>query len=83
MGAVLERELATFERERDRLEREHRGKFVLIHNDNVIDTFNTFDAAADEALTRFRQGPYLIRKIGEEKMELPPALVHGLLYGRP
>jgi hypothetical protein len=53
---VLERELATFERERKHLEREHLGKFVLVRDDQIIGTFDTFDAAAEEALRRFGQG---------------------------
>jgi hypothetical protein len=76
---VLERELATFERERKHLEQEHLGKFVLIRGDQIIGTFDTFDAAADEALRQFGQGPYLIRRIGEEAMALPPALAYGLI----
>jgi hypothetical protein len=76
----LEQELATLDREKDRLEKEHRGKFALIRGDEVIGTFDTFDAAAEEALRRFGQGPYLIRQIGEESMSLPPALAYGLMY---
>jgi hypothetical protein len=77
MSPVLERELATLAREAEHLEREHRGKFVLIRGDEIIDTFDTFDAAAEEGLRRFGQGPYLIRQIGAESMSLPPALAYG------
>jgi hypothetical protein len=79
----LEQELATLGREKDRLEREHRGKFVLVRGDQIVGTFDTFDAAAEEALRRFGQGPYLIRQIGEETMSLPPALVYGLIHAGP
>ena len=74
----LEAELATLERERGRLEKEHKGKFVLVHGDEVVGTYDTFATAADEGLRRFGEKPFLIRQIGSNTVELPPAVVYGL-----
>ena len=75
---VLKDELATYEKERKRLEKEHLGKFVLIHGDEVIDTFDNFQNAADEGLRRFGDAPFLIRQIGREEAHLSPAVIFGL-----
>lgn len=83
MPKVLERELATFEKERERLEREHSGKFVLIHGDEAIGTYDSFDTAADEGLRRFGREPFLIRQVGEAPVELPTALIYGLTSANP
>jgi hypothetical protein len=80
MSKPLELEIATYERERDRLEREHRGKFVLIKGEEVIDAFDSFQAAADEAVRRFGRGPYLIRHVAQEKLGVSPAVLYGLTH---
>lgn len=78
MPKVLEKEIATFEREKGRLQTEHPGKFVLVHGDEVIDTFDTFDAAASDGLRRFGKGPFLIREVGRENLDISAAVVYGL-----
>jgi hypothetical protein len=74
----LTREIATFDRERERLEREHVGKFVLIRGDEVIGTYDAFQTAADEGLRRFGNTPFLIREIGRRDYTLSPAIMYGL-----
>ncbi len=83
MSKVLARELATLERDRRRLEKEHMGKFVLIHGDEVVNTYDNFEAAATEGVRRFGRAPFLIRRIGKDVMELPPAVVYGLTNANP
>ena len=78
MSKTLDREIAVYERERERLEREHRGKFVLVRGDEIVGTFDTFQAAADEAVRRFGRGPYLIRRVFDEKLGISPAVLYGL-----
>ena len=58
---VLKDELAVYEKQRKRLEKEHLNKFVLIYGKEIIGTFDTFQNAADEGLRRFGDGPFLIR----------------------
>ena len=83
MSKVLERELATLEREREHLEREHGGKFVLIHGETVIGTYDDFEKAADEGVQRFGCEPFLIRQVGAEPIEIPAALMYGLTSANP
>jgi hypothetical protein len=78
MTKPLEQELRTFERERSHLEREHSGKFVLIHGEDVIGTYDGFEAAANEGLRRFGSSPFLIREIGQREIQLSPAVLYGL-----
>lgn len=83
MTKVLERELATLKNERERLEREHMGKFVLIHGDEVVNVFDNFETAASEGLRQFGRNPFLIRRIGEDTVEVPIAVVYGLTDVHP
>ena len=83
MAQPLEQERATFDREREHLEKEHHGKFVLIHGSEVVDTFDTFEAAADEGLRQFEPGTFLIRRVGAERDSLPVSVVYGLSSARP
>ncbi len=63
MPTPLDRELATYEREKARLLREHEGKFVLIYHDDVIGIFNTQFEAIDEGWKLFPNEPILTRKV--------------------
>ena len=83
MKKVLERELATLKKEHKRLEREHMGKFVLIHGDEVVNVFDYFETAANEGLRQFGRKPFLIRRVGENTVELPVAVVYGLTDAHP
>ena len=69
----LRQDMAAYEAMRDSLEHDHLGKWVLIYNERLVDTFETFHDAADVALQRFGRGPYHIRQIGEEAAQPYPA----------
>lgn len=81
MSKPLDRELKTLERERERLEREHMGKYVLIREDAVTGTYDDFQTASDEGLRQFGNSLFLIRKIGEDTVNLAPSIVLGLTSG--
>ncbi len=83
MPKVLERELVTFEKKCKHLEREHSGKFVLIHGDEVVGTYDDFDKAADEGIRLFDREPFLIRQVGGKPVEIPAALLYGLTSANP
>lgn len=74
--AELDNDIAAFEASKDDLEAHHKDKWVIFYEGDFIDAFDTFDAAATEAVRRFGRGPYLIRQVGEE----PPALPASVLY---
>lgn len=57
------REEATYQRERERLVREHLDKIALIHQDEVIGAFATADEAILEGYRRFGMVKMMLREI--------------------
>jgi hypothetical protein len=78
MVKPLELELKTYDRERGRLEDEHRGKFVLIRGEEIAGIFDDFQTASEHAARRFDRESYLIHCIGAEKMHIPSVLLDAL-----
>lgn len=74
-AASLEENIAAYEARRQEMERRHKGKYALFYNREKIGCFDTFDAAAREAIRRFGRGPYLIRKVGRKQIRLPASTV--------
>ena len=64
--SVLQQEIATYKRMRSRLELEHLGQWVVIHDDELVGAYDTFEFAAENAARRFdlRSDPCLIRQVG-------------------
>ena len=60
---ILKEELETFEQHRDKLLKEHQGKFVLIKGRKVIDTFESERDALKEGYRRFGGKPFLIKQV--------------------
>ncbi len=60
----LERELATFEKNRPRLLWEHEGEFALVKGDVVLGTFDNFEEANEAGLAQFVTEPFLVKQIG-------------------
>lgn len=58
----LEKELATYQAKLPEL-KQHEGKFVLIHEDEVVDTFTSYDDALKEGYKRFGLKPFLVKQI--------------------
>jgi hypothetical protein len=77
-GRKLERELATWAKHQAELEKLHPEKFVLIHGDEVVNTYDTFENAAAEGLRRFPEDDFLVRQIKGQRLELPVAVIYGL-----
>jgi hypothetical protein len=61
----LSRENAAFEREREHLLRDHRGKIALIRGDEVVGVFDTLDEALIEGYRRFGMARMLFAEITE------------------
>ena len=73
---TLKDEIAAFERMRSDLETEHFGEWVVIHDENLVGTYDSFDDAANEAVKCFGRGPYLIRKVGAPPVTLPASVLY-------
>ena len=78
--ADLDTEIEAYERLRPDLEVQHTGKWVLVHDGQLINTFNDFEAAASEAVRSFGRGPYLIRQVGAPPVTLPASVMYPLQY---
>ena len=74
--AEIKQEIDAYNRMRDDLETRLMGKWVLIHDGELVATHETFDAAAEEAVKKFGRGPYLIRKVGAPPVSLPASVMY-------
>lgn len=74
--AELDSEIKAYEAMREKLETEHMGKWVLVRGGNLIGVFESFDAAAEDAVRQFGRGPYLIRQIGAPPVTLPASVMY-------
>jgi hypothetical protein len=62
------------------LEQKYMGKWVIFHDCKLVGVFDSFDAAAEDAVKRFGRGPYLIRQVGAPPITLPACVMYGLCY---
>lgn len=60
---ALEKELAAFNRNLPKLKTEHEGKFVLIHGDELIEVFSSYDDAIKAGYSRFGLEPFLVKQV--------------------
>lgn len=77
--AALDQEIAAFEAMQGSLE---KGQWALIRGSDLISTFDTFDAAANVAVSRFGRGPYLIRQVGAPPVIMPASAMYTFHHAR-
>jgi len=77
----VEAEISAYEKVQQELEQKHMGKWVLFHDQRLVAVYDSFDAAANDAVRQFGRGPYLIRQVGAPPLTLPASVVFGLSYG--
>lgn len=75
MALELDAQIEVYDAMRDELERDHRGEWVVIYNEELVATYRSFQTAAIDAVEKFGRGPYLIREIGE-----PPIVLYRRVY---
>jgi hypothetical protein len=73
---ALEADIRGFEARRTELEQAHNGKFVVFYGGEHVGTWDTFNAAAADAVKRFGRGPYLIRLVGGPPVALPASVLY-------
>jgi hypothetical protein len=78
--ASLTDEIAAYEAMRLDLESGHLGEWALVHDKQLIGTYETFDSAAREAVHQFGRGPYLIRQIGAAELTLSASVMYNPMY---
>lgn len=59
---ALEQELATYRAKLEEL-KTHAGKYVLIHGDDVVDMFDSYDDALKQGYAKFGLEPFLVKRI--------------------
>jgi len=74
--ADLRDEIAAYDAMRADLEAKSLGRWVLVHDRELIGTYDSFDAAAKEAVHKFGRGPYLIRQVGAPPISLPASVMY-------
>lgn len=74
--ALLSEEIAAYDRMRNLLETDHFGKWVVVHDEALVGTYEDFQDAAADAVQRFGRGPYLIRRVGEPPLTLPASVLY-------
>jgi len=79
--AEIDQEIAAYEAMRDELEKEHMLKWVLLFDRKLVGVYDSFEQAANDAVTRFGAGPYLIRQVGAPQMALPASVIYRPING--
>jgi hypothetical protein len=81
MNNVLDTELAFFEQRKTEWEKVYLNKFVLVKDRELINTFDTADAAVAEGARRYGATSFLVKKVSQtEESMFIPSLSLGLLY---
>jgi predicted NAD-dependent protein-ADP-ribosyltransferase YbiA (DUF1768 family) len=62
IAMALERELATYQRELQKLLLD-TGKFVVVHDDEIAGVWTSYADATQEGYRRFGLSPFLVKKI--------------------
>jgi len=79
--ADLTADISAFEKEQDELEREHMGEWVLFRDEKLVGVYDSFKAAAREAVAKYGRGPYLIRQVGVYSITLPASVMYRPVHG--
>jgi hypothetical protein len=77
MAEPLKTELETYEKHKNELLGTARGKFVLIHDEEIVGTYESQMDATAEGYRRFGNVPFLVKQIME--IEVPATFVSNLL----
>ena len=59
---ALEKEMATYHAKLPEL-KEHEGKYVLIHDDQIVDFFAAYEDAIKAGYQQFQLGPFLVKQV--------------------
>jgi hypothetical protein len=80
--ANIQDDISAFEALRQTLESQNMGKWVLIHNRELVGVYDSFEIAAENAVRQFGRGPYLIRQVGAPPITLPASVMYVPDYGQ-
>ncbi|MCE2457320.1 MAG: hypothetical protein J4G14_05840 [Dehalococcoidia bacterium] len=72
----LSDQISAYEEMRSCLETDHFGKWVVVYDEDLAGIYESFEAAAEDAVKRFGRGPYLIRQVGAPPIALPASVLY-------
>jgi hypothetical protein len=59
---ALEKEIETYQAKLSEL-KAHEGKFVLIHGEEIVDFFSTYEDAIKGGYQKFKLEPFLVKRV--------------------
>jgi hypothetical protein len=77
----IDKDIAAYDTMRNYLEAHHMGKWVLLYDCKMVEIYDSFERAAEDAVRRFGSGPYLIRQIGAPPIALPASVMYRPSHG--
>ena len=81
MPDALDNEIAAYEAMKEELETHQMGKWVVLKDSKIVGTYDSFENAAGDAVSRFGRGPYLIRQVGAPPITLPASVMFRVSHG--
>ena len=81
MTAMLDREFQTFQENKPNLVKNHKGKFVLIKDDEIIGILENEMDAVKQGNQQFKDSHFLVNEIIDDKFKIRfmPSLVRAQL----
>jgi hypothetical protein len=74
--ADVQTEIVAYEKMQSDLESKHTGHWVVVNDSQLIGVYDTFEAAAEDAVKKFGRGSYLIRQVGAPPITLPASVMY-------
>jgi hypothetical protein len=74
--ADLQYEIDAYQRMEEELKAGHKDRWVIVHDGQLVDSFESFELAANEAVRKFGRGPFLIRQVGAPPTTLPISVMY-------
>ncbi len=71
MVATLNENIRVYDENKERIETDHNGEWIVVYDLEIIGYFDDLQEAAHMAVTRYGDGPYLIRHVGMPSPRLP------------
>ena len=78
-GSELREEIEYFQKHLDEWMETHRGKWVVVKNQEVLGFYDTFKTADKQGMEAYGAEPFLVRQVKRDHSFSAPAYAHGLL----
>lgn len=72
---ALDKQIAAYDSERERLERDYHGRWVVFRDEALVGDYASYEDAITVAMHKYGRGPYLIRQVGAPPLRLPASVM--------